>query len=515
MRLSTRSARGPEGVLGALLVALSCAGLAFWFVVGLPWGPHNEAFDWIVRLEQRDLWAALFEKFPSVLSLRPIGTGAAWALYRLGGHDDALIQVVNAAFAMLAWGWAAAGERDRRWFALVSLVAGGVFFAGYIWVFHLHGIFYGPLLLFLAAMVRAARGPLDLRTLLGVFVGALVTALAHPYALPLAVAFVAGATLETPLLRTRAGAGAIAVVVTGVTVAYLMLVPSYNRDLGGDPLLGLVTSYRTTEVNVVGSAVAALLAAWTASRALTGPAGGVAALLSLGLAIAAIAMGAPVLPLWFAWAAIRSLRHKRITLAALLAGCALLPVANPTGSPTYAVFAVFVAVCATVVDEPGVEGMLHALRPVHVAGLLVVMGGVAIALRFGAPVPGVAAVARPLLAEGERTRQLEEVARTLMASPWRSHPARFLAPALNPTETDATDRRFRPPTEDAHLTTWLDWMRGGPATAADTLVLTFGGQPAPGLTEVLRVRGRYAGDALVWRRVPDAAAGGASPESRP
>ncbi|MFM8558812.1 MAG: hypothetical protein ACKOC6_04295, partial [bacterium] len=229
MRLSARSARGPEGVLGTLLVALSCAVLAFWFVVGLPWGPHNEAFDWVVRLEQRDLWAALVETFPSVLSLRPIGTGAAWALYRLGGHDDALIQVVNAAFALLAWGWAAAGERDRRWFALVSLVAGGVFFAGYIWVFHLHGIFYGPLLLYLAALVRAARGPLDLRTLLGVFVGALVTSLAHPYALPLAVAFVAGATLETPLLRTRAGAGALAVVVTGVTVAYLMLVPSYNR----------------------------------------------------------------------------------------------------------------------------------------------------------------------------------------------------------------------------------------------------------------------------------------------
>src|SRR5439155_26780253 len=111
--------------------------------------------------------------------------------------------------ALGAWAWVARGVRERRLFALLSLAAGGVFFAGYIWVFHLHGIFYGPLLLFVAGLARAARGPLDLRTLLGVFVGALVTALAAPYALPLAVAFVLGATIETPFLRSRAGAAAV------------------------------------------------------------------------------------------------------------------------------------------------------------------------------------------------------------------------------------------------------------------------------------------------------------------
>ena len=67
------------------------------------------------------------------------------------------------------------GLREVRLFSLFALVAGGVFFAGYIWAFHLHGIFYGPLLLYVAALLRLASGPLDLRTLLAVFVGALVT----------------------------------------------------------------------------------------------------------------------------------------------------------------------------------------------------------------------------------------------------------------------------------------------------------------------------------------------------
>ena len=112
-------------------------------------------------------------------------------------------------------------------------MVGGVFFAGYIWVFHLHGIFYGPLIVYVASLVRSARGPLDLRTLLGVFVGGALTALAHPYALPLAVAFAIGAVAETPLLRSRQGAAALVVVITGCAAVYLLLVPTASRGLGG------------------------------------------------------------------------------------------------------------------------------------------------------------------------------------------------------------------------------------------------------------------------------------------
>lgn len=495
------ASRSSEQALArALFVVLAAAGLAFWFVIGLPWGPHNESFDWVVRLEQRTIWQALFEKFPSVLSLRPIGTGAAWILYRLGGHDPGFAEMVNAALTLLAWGWTAHTMRETRLFALVAFVAGGVLFAGYIWVFHLHGVFYGPLLLFLAALVRAARGPLDVRALLGVFVGALVTALVHPYALPLALVFVVGALLETPRLRTRDGVVASVVVATGVIAAYLLLVPSYNRDMGGDPLIGLVTSLRTTEVNAIGSAVAGLLAAWTASRVFNGAAGAAAAAFTLLVAAAGVWLDMPVLPLWFAWAALKGLRRGHVTLAALVAGTALLPLANPTGSPTYAVFVVFAAACASVAGEPLIESRLAGVKPWPVAGVLVAMLALSLSVRAGVAVPVVASVARPLLAEGERTRQFTGLADTLMAGPWRDHAVRFLHPAVNPTETDAVDRRFRPPTEDAHLATWLDWKRGGPPTVADTLVFTFGGEVAAGMDTVLLARGRYAGDALVWRR---------------
>ena len=324
-------------------------------MIGLPWGPHNETFDWIVRLEQRSFWSALFDKFPSVLSLRPLGTGPAWLLYRLGGHDVGLVQFVNAALALFAWGWIARGVPQPRVFAVTALVAGGIYFAGYIWVFHMHGIFYGPLLVYVAALARCARMPVDLRTLLGVFVGGVFTALAHPYALPFAVAFALGALAETPALRTRQGAAVLAVMLTGALAAYLLLVPVYNRGLAGDPVAALLASYTTSEVNAIGAAVAALLAAWTATRAWPGRAPSIAGLVTLGVSALALARHVPVLPLWLAWAAAKSVRHGRWTMAALIVACALLPAANPTGSPTYTIFAVLLAACASALDEYGFE----------------------------------------------------------------------------------------------------------------------------------------------------------------
>lgn len=515
MRPSAREGRARLSPLDVALVGLAMSGLAFWLVIGLPWGAHNESFDWIVRLEQRSLWGALFEKFPSVLSLRPLGTGPAWALYRLGGHDVGLVQMVNAVLALAAWGWAASGARERRLFSLLSLVAGGVFFAGYIWVFHLHGIFYGPLLLFVVALARSARGPLDLRTLLGVFVGALVTSLAHPYALPLAVAFALGATIETPMLRSRAGATALGMVMCGAAAAYLLLVPGHNRDIDGEPLVGLLTSYRTLEVNAIGSGVAGLLAAWTATRTWPGGAGMLAGVLTLGLAAAGVAFGLPILPLWLAWAAAKSVRHGRWAMAGLLVGCALLPLPNPTGSPTYGICAVLVAVCASALDEGASDRALHAFGPRTAGALVALVLAVALAVRAGLPVPIMSRLAAPILAEGERTRQFEVLVARLMDSEWRGEPARFLRSARSPADANALDRRFRPPTDDHHLATWLDWKRGGPPTGNDTLVFGFGGDALPGMDTVLFARGRYAGDALVLRRSSVAASADSTATTRP
>jgi hypothetical protein len=139
----------------------------------------------------------------------------------------------------------------------------------------------------------------------------------------------------------------------------------------------------------------------------------------------------------------------------------------------------------------------------------------ALAVRTGWPLPALSRVAAPLLAEGERTRQLEVLVDRVMQSDWRASAAKFVRPAQSPAEADALDRRFRPPTDDHHLATWLDWRRGGPPTAADTLVFGFGGDTLPGMDTLFTARGRYAGDALVLRRSSVAPAADTLSTSRP
>jgi hypothetical protein len=129
------------------------------------------------------------------------------------------------------------------------------------------------------------------------------------------------------------------------------------------------------------------------------------------------------------------------------------------------------------------------------------------ALRAGVPVPVASAVARPLVAERERTTQFPVLLREYLASEWGGHPLRFARGFERPAEGDAVDRRFRPPTNDIHLATWLAHLRGGTPAEGETLYVAFGGDPLAAGPVVLAVRGRTAGDALVFRRASADSAG--------
>lgn len=492
---------------GAALQLLPLAGFLLWFVVGLPWGPHTESFDWMVRLDTMSLPEAVSARLPSVLSLRPLGVGLAWIAYRTGGHDVALAQFVNAALTLLAWWWLGRAVAEKRAFALVALAVGGACFAGYIYVFHLHGVFYAPLLLYLAALVRLARPPIGARALAGALGAGALASLFHPFALALAVAFVAGALAESRALRTARGAGVAAAIVAGAAALYLVLVPPDARGPEGDPLHGWRVSFATTEVNRAVSLVSAALAIVTA-RGLAAGRARPAAVAFVGLAAAALWMSRwPLLPLWLAVAALAALARGRVALATVVVACLALPAANPTGSPTYAVFAVFLAAALTA-QAAGLEERLGRLGGRLAAAALLLAVALGVALRAGVPVPGASAAARPLVAERERTAQFPVLVREVLASGWRDHPLRFARGFTRPAEGDATDRRFRPPTSDTHLATWLAHLRRGAPAAGETLWVAFGGDPlAAGGEVVASVRGRAAGDALVFRRAPAPAAG--------
>jgi hypothetical protein len=121
----------------------------------------------------------------------------------------------------------------------------------------------------------------------------------------------------------------------------------------------------------------------------------------------------------------------------------------------------------------------------------------AVVLRAGIAVPGVSTIVRPVLAERERTHQMDDLLRQILASPWRDRPVILATTALSPIESEESlDRSHRPPTQQICLDAYLLKRRGPPRAGAAPVILSFGGGARVSNGEtVLTVPGRYAGEA--------------------
>jgi hypothetical protein len=126
-------------------------------------------------------------------------------------------------------------------------------------------------------------------------------------------------------------------------------------------------------------------------------------------------------------------------------------------------------------------------------------------VRAGINVPIVTKAAAPLLAERERTYQLEHILAWLHNSDYCGYEVAFAENAGSPLDSieNAITRRNRPPAalEDVQLfwNSVLQCQRGErPNTKAETAVVTFGGSALANSRPVFQIPGRYSGDATVW-----------------
>jgi hypothetical protein len=499
---------------GAAWCALAASGIAFWFLVGFPFAHHNESYEWVSWIGTPD-WASAAWHGSWGPASRPLALSLAWALYKVGDGSLVPIQLFNFALAVLAWWTLCRAAVCRRTFALAALVGGGVFFAGYIFLFHLHGVFYGPLLLWLAAAVRACEGTPTPRTLVLVFASAVVAALSHPFALVLCLALIVGTLLERGWL-VRRGVLAFALI-AGVlgTVLIVRAAPSDLLSASGRGLRSLFSSFRAVEVNRVVSAVAALFAlATVASTRWPGRRWAQGALVAtFAGAVALLSAGLPLTFLWLVVGGIKAAVHRRWGLLLMLAASLGLPYVGFSGSPTYVVFALALLTYLVAVDAALFERVLAGLRPAHALGAsgLLVVG--ALLVRSGRDVPLLSVLARPVLAEKERTHQAERLLRDILASPWRRHPVRLAEDARAPIELrGAIDRRQRAPTQQVALDAYLRHVRGPEDPGATPIVLSFGASQVPG-RRLFLVPGRYAGEAVASVATASADSAGMAPQT--
>lgn len=490
---------------------LTVLGISFWFFMVVPFSSHRESYSWLAGLQTQ----SFAQEFSYGLSstYRPLAQVMTWlGFIFLDPHvfptavlRQTLIQGFIYCMFVLSWWLIYSRTPQRRAFALVACIAGGVFFSGYIHLFHIYGLFYVPVILTLGALLRFYASDFHESE---VWFAVLATALAfwHPFATALFVGFYFGFYLDT--FRQRSNAQHIQAVVilliTIITIITLVVIFPRAKMPLDNRLFGLLVSYRTNEVNWVASVVAFLLSqAVVFSMELPLRIRIAAFLLLSVLSVVFFVKGLALLFLWLGAVLIKllTLRCWRLFFLALTAS--LLPFGGGIGTPIYLLFGITVAVYVTVLGWSRLEKALTFVRMRYVTGAIIASAIVVAMVRVGIDVPIVTKVATPLLNERERTYQLETILAWLHSSAYCGYDVAFVENAGNPIDNveSAMTRRNRPPAaiEDVRLFWKTVLQCRNPGThGSETAIVTFGGPALPDFRPVFEVEGRYAGNAAVW-----------------
>lgn len=477
------------------LLALSIAGVSFCFFVGFPFGNHQESYMWLPQLEKMSLSECFTRQVQPVANYRPLGIATAWISYHLSSGIY-LQQILNWMFAAVSFVILFLHSRQRALLASVAFIAGAGFFSGYIYLFHLHGVFYGPLQVYLAILtVMASKGTsVSTKQMFLLFGGTVVVSFFHPFALMLFLAFIAGSFFD---FRSFKRSDKFLFLFLGALTVGLwyFLVPSlpFEKDLA---VKGWLLSYTLTEVNTLLSLVSFIFAefvVWhTSAKSRT---------FSLtAVFIVSIFFIMAHLPLLFIWIAacgwkMAVLRQWR--MFSILIAASAFPFATATGSPTYVLFVIMVGIFCTCMN---VSIKIPARKMKTACWILFIPLAIVLFLSLvNYRIPVLSRFISPILAEKEKTFQLEKIiSRYQDSTAVRTYRLQLVDSANYPVHSrNNIARSHRPPTNQFFLDQYLH--QTPVAAAGKIFLITFGDQTVEGGKIVWKEKGMWNGSACVFR----------------
>jgi hypothetical protein len=500
-------------------------GLSFWFWMAVPFASHRETYWWLAKVSTHD-FAYAFTGISS--TYRPLHQAATWLGFMLldprafptSVLRQTLLQTLMYGTFLLAWWLIYSAAPQRRILALAAFVHGGVFFPGYLPVFHVYGNAYVPTMLALGVLLLFYdSSDFEKKEVLFATIATL-SVLWHPFTTALFVGFYFGFCVEAFGQRTRTQqVRSVVILLVGIAAigVLLVIVPHFWPDRTSvlvqnaarpatTRLYGFLVAYRTNEVNGIASVVVYLL---TIAVVLSTKLGRkVKAVTTLGISALSVVFlmnSMPLLLIWLAMSLAKLMLLRNWRLFFLMLTAVLLPFGGGIGSPIHALFAIIIATFVTPLGWMQAEVAMRYVKPSYIFATAAALTLIVLAVRTGIRVPVVTRVATPLLAERERTYQLESLLVWLHSSRYCGHEITFAENANLPIDSveSAISRQYRPPAAlvDAELF-WRTALqcqnteqRG---KGASPVVLTFGGPELDAYMPVFKIDGEYGGDATVW-----------------
>jgi hypothetical protein len=223
--------------------------------------------------------------------------------------------------------------------------------------------------------------------------------------------------------------------------------------------------------------------------------------ISAVLAVLCLHFHVPVLLLWIVACIIKMVLSKKWALAAIVFSTALFPVATHTGTPTYIVFVIMVCVFVTAMEN-AIFITVRRFFTTGIAAFIFLLALVLLLLKTGTQVPVVAKGLNPILAEQEKTLQLERVLAWKINVPeYATKRLRFLDESAKPSASaTAINRKHRPPTQQKYIDRYINGIRTTPSdTTSIPLLITFGGKKLDGRQLLFTAAGPWNGNAYVYQ----------------
>ncbi|MBN1549964.1 hypothetical protein JW979_00785 [bacterium] len=503
-----------------LLFFISISGATFWFFMGFPFSHHNESYAWIYYLENSDFKDVLTKTYAS--NNRPLAQFLMWLLFKWSDGSLYSIQIVNYLMACIAWFILFSAAKGKRAYSLSAMIIGGVFASGYIYLFHVHGIFYSPLLIFIAflAYLYYQQYRLIMHSFVGViiivFLTAIIAGLFHPFAMLVYIGFVAGLTIENyRLLSMKHKVVCIACLALSLAILKFLLTGSlfsFQQDSGANGMIkgylmnyaSLVASYKALELNSAASIIALLMGIAAIINSKLNKQTLIVSLIAFcSLSMYCHVQSFPVLIIAVAAAIMKTIRYRQWSIGMMIGISALFSL-TASGSPTHSLFAVFICSLVVSQDAPPMVARIGILSNKQAAIFLMCCGLVTAAIKLNVQLPVLKNIALPILSEKERTVQLERILHWYMDSEFVKRRIVFMDTTFMPNQNMKTPlrRMTRPPTEQKYLDYYLYHCRGidslKQSETEERLVVTFGREKMDDKTVVYEVTGVYCRPAYVY-----------------
>jgi hypothetical protein len=270
-------------------------------------------------------------------------------------------------------------------------------------------------------------------------------------------------------------------------------------------IAGLISSYRMVEINAAISVYVFLAIGFTVLGLNIQPLRKKIWILLAVLMAASVVylINLPLLLVWVLLCLVKMTVLRKWTIALLILSTFLFPLITATGSPTYTIFVIMMLVYASASEYRYGEEKLTLINfKFALAGSMICLVMVLL-INSGIYLPLLTQTVRPLLAEKERTYQLEEITEWFLKSDLRDHRLLFHSDALFPVNSpDIIDRKYRPPTREKHFIKYLDYRQlqeGVTKNPAKKLQIVFGTGTIDGAVKIYSVPGKYAGEAAVYQ----------------